>query len=131
VYRVEYGCDPWTNVPDHPTWCHAGHTITICKHLDSSVGSSNSDDPGELLVKAYKFGEHRPEYAGKESKLGKILSRQANKDKQMDHDVSTYVVSLEQIIGYGKGPIGLWPTEFVGEDGTGVQGLDKEKRLVC
>lgn len=131
VFRFEYGCDPWTNVPDHPTWCHAGHTVTICKYQDFTAGHNSTDDNVELLIKAYKFGEHRPDTGGKESKLGKILSRQANKEKQMDHDISTYVHSLEQIIGYGTGPIGLWPSEFVGEDGTGVRGLDKENRLVC
>jgi len=131
VMRVEYGYDPWINAPDHPNWCHAGHTIAICKCIENSNADS-LEGSGELIVRAFKFGENRPESGGREgNRIGKILSRQTNKEKQMDHDIASYIHSLKQVIGYGVGPAGLWPDQFVGEEGIGVEGLDKEKRLVC
>ena len=131
VMRVEYGCDPWINAPDHPNWCHAGHTIAICKCIDNS-NADNSEGSGEIIVRAFKFGENRPDSGGREGRMiGKILSRQTNKEKQMDHDIASCIHSLEQVIGYGVGSAGLWPDQFVGEEGIGVEGLDKEKRLVC
>jgi len=131
VIRVEYGCDPWINAPDHPNWCHAGHTIAICKYNENS-NMDKSERSSELMIRAFKFGDNRPESGGKEGKkIGKILSRQTNKEKQMDHDIASYVHALKEITRYGNGPVGMWPKRFVGEEGTGVEGLDKEKRLVC
>lgn len=130
VMRLEYGCDPWTNAPDHPNWCHAGHTIAI--KYNETTNADKLEGSDELIVRAFKFGDNRPDSGGREGKrIGKILSRQTNKEKQMDHDIASYIHALKQIAGHVKGSVGLWPRRFVGEEGTGVEGLDKEKRSVC
>jgi len=139
VMRIEYGSDPWINTPDHQTWNHAGHTISICKsekiEKDStSIGSNVNDSKlvnESIVVKAFKFGENRPD-SGSGKKIGKILSKLPNnnkQEKQLDHDIASYMNALRQISTNGSGI--LWPKRYAGEDGSGVQGLNKEKRLVC
>ncbi len=133
--RVEYGFDPWVNTPDHQTWCHAGHAICISQKAEwtSSGGNDKTNGgSGELVVRALKFGDNRPESGSKDAnKVRKILSRQMNKEKLQDHDISNYVRALNQISIYASKTEKLWPKRFAGEEGTGVQGLNKEKRLVC
>ncbi len=94
--------------------------------------TKNVNNTGEqiVIVKAFKFGENRPDSGGGK-KIGKILSKLPNnkQEKQLDHDISSYVHALDVI---SKNPsIIAWPRRFVGEEGTGVHGLNKEKRLVC
>jgi hypothetical protein len=153
IMRFEYGSDPWIHCPDHPAWVHAGHTIVIWRYepkADASgsnhrilrrtssdgVAYANSRD---LLVKAFKFGAVRPDSSGSTKGvgvgggIGKILHR--HRERNMDHEISSYVHALERIQTFentnSHNQEVSWPTVFVGEDGSGVQGLDHEKRLVC
>ena len=134
--RVEFGFDPWVNTPDHQTWSHAGHSICISQKSEPASANAGNDKntvgSGDLLVKALKFGHNRPEIGSKEAnKVRKILSRQMNKEKLQDHDVLNYVNALEQLSIYKATLHNMWPKDFLGEEGTGVEGLNKEKRLVC
>ncbi len=131
VMRVEYGCDPWVHTPEHLT--HAGHTISITLQQQSNkerkAGGEKltKDEPSpqnELLVRAYKFGNDRPDSASNGKYIGKKGNRQ---EKQIDHDLSSYLNAIEIV---AKDAF-AWPQQFVGEEGRGVQGLDSEKRLVC
>ena len=118
VMRIEYGCDPWVHAPDHPNWTHAGHTMSILPHEHSS---KEKDD---FLVRAYKFDNHCPDSPANTKYIGKKGNRQ---EKQVDHDISSYLEAIEII----SNDIFAWPTKFMGEEGFGVQGLNSEKRLVC
>jgi hypothetical protein len=133
--RVEYGFDPWINTPDHQNWRHAGHSISISLKSDSisnNTGLDKASGSGEFTVRAHKFGDVRPESGNKETgKVRKILSRPMNKEKLQDHNIANYVRALEQLTLFTSKSGTLWPTRFAGEEGTGVQGLNKEKRLVC
>ena len=148
VMRFEYGFDPWTYCPDHPMWVHVGHTIMISKceskidasgpnhrvlHRASSDGVVHANSKC-LSVKAFKFGAIRPDSSGSAKGvgggLGKILNR--HRERNMDHEISSYVHALEMIQTFDDSNNQVsWPISFVGEDGGGVQGLDHEKRLVC
>lgn len=144
VMRIEYGSDPWINTPDHHTWVHAGHTIAMYKgektvEKETSPSINNVNDSGKnvthvgeaiVIVKAFKFGDNRPDSGGGK-KIGKILSKLPNnkQEKQLDHVISSYIHALDQV-STGASAI-AWPRRFVGEEGTGVHGLNQEKRLVC
>jgi len=123
VMRFEYGSDPWIFAPEHPNWVHAGHSIVIVKSekekTKKNPDSSQNKNSDELLVQAYKFGDNM------DRKAGKVFSRRDKHVKQHDHDITSYLHAFENIPGIS------WPKGFVGEEGTGVQGLNKEKRLVC
>jgi pimeloyl-ACP methyl ester carboxylesterase len=153
VMRFEYGYDPWTYCPEHPMWVHAGHTIAITKReskLDAGGPSHHvvrralsdgvthaSSTSIDLLVKAFKFGAVRPDSSGSTKGavggggIGKILNR--HRERNMDHEISSYVHALERIQTFDDNSNNqvFWPLGFVGEDGSGVEGLDHEKRLVC
>ncbi|GFH48427.1 hypothetical protein CTEN210_04903 [Chaetoceros tenuissimus] len=124
IMRVEYGNDPWINAPEHPMWSNAGHALSII----NCSSNDNADTFDDYNVRALKFGDSRPDSKdGK--KIVRRISRHANKEKQLDHDISSYVLSIEHLSNLGI--VSGWPRHFVGEEGSGVQGLDKEKRLVC
>ena len=144
VMRVEYGSDPWTNAPDSPNWTHAGHSIVITlqvqpvkaggkgsgddEEAQPETAESNNNKQTTLLpqVLAHKFGNSRPISASTSGKLKTLLSRQANRQEKSDHDIASYIQGIEFI---SKASV-EWPKDFAGEHGTGVHGLDKEKRLV-
>ena len=118
---------------DNPTWTHAGHTISILPQSQSNKerkngnekASKDSNSPNnELLVRAYKFANERPDSAANGKFIGKKGNRQ---EKQIDHDIASYLSAIDIIANEGLS----WPTHFVGEEGRGVQGFNKEKRLVC
>ena len=89
-------------------------------NTDSSRRASNN----ELLVRAYKFGNDRPDSAANGKFKGKKGNRQ---EKQIDHDIASYLSAIESLTNEGTS----WPRKFVGEEGTGVRGFNEEKRLVC
>mmetsp|Transcript_18568 Transcript_18568/g.23372 ORF Transcript_18568/g.23372 Transcript_18568/m.23372 type:complete len:179 (-) Transcript_18568:119-655(-) len=133
VTRLEYGFDPWVHAPDNPAWTHAGHTISIIPQMQSSKERKGGNEKGnkdnnqnntELCIRAYKFGNDRPDSAANGKFIGKKGNRQ---EKQIDHDISSYLNAIELITKDGVS----WPRQFVGEEGTGVRGMNKEKRLVC
>lgn len=156
VMRFEYGSDPWISAPDSPAWVHAGHAIVIDSQMVKSntpsgksggdvVSSSNKTDKSSSqlptpsqkqsqLVRAYKFGDRPPAQATSGKFMGGLLSRHnANRqerakgsrhERQQDHDILSYIKAIELIT---KKDI-LWPQHFVGEEGTGVSGLNHEKR---
>jgi len=155
--RFEYGSDPWISAPDNPAWVHAGHAIVIDSHMvksNSSSGksggdvvsssntktdksSSQSPTPSQKqsqIVQAYKFGDRPPTQAVSGKFMGGLLSRHnsnrqerakgSRHERQQDHDILSYIKAIELIT---KKDI-LWPQHFVGEEGTGVSGLNHEKR---
>ena len=145
VIRLENGFDPWVYAPENPSYTHAGHTISIVPlsqankersqaNKERKGNSSNSNnvkggpkDVGmdDLDVKAYKFGNDRPGSAPN----GKFMGKKGNRlEKQIDHDISSYLGALGLI---ANKDINSWPRYFVGEEGSGVRGLNREKRLVC
>lgn len=142
VTRFEYGFDPWVHAPDNPTWTHAGHTVSILQQVQSSKERKGGNDKGnkdntqnnkdlsskslqiELLIRAYKFGNDRPDSAANGKFIGKKGNRQ---EKQIDHDIASYLNAIELVAKEGVS----WPRQFVGEEGTGVRGLNKETRRVC
>ena len=139
VMRLEYGSDPWINAPDSPNWTHTGHSIVMTsaggknvisgddKEAQPEVSETNSTKHPTSIpqVIAHKFGNNRPTSASTSGKLKTLMSRQWQ-EKQNDHDIASYMYGIEMISRAGS----EWPKDFAGEDGTGVHGLDKEKRLV-
>jgi len=150
VIRVENGSDPWIHTPDNPMWVHAGHNVVISSNVSKGgknnvAGdevSSNKSDKNLLAsqpqVKAYKFGDRplSPSDKSVNKFMGALRSRQGNRqerlrpgsrqERQQDHDISSYVKAIERTTTMGV----QWPIHFVGEGGTGVSGLNQEKRLV-
>jgi hypothetical protein len=134
IMRLEYGFDPWVHAPENPTWTHAGHTISILPqqfNKDRKIGSEKptkekdqNNTQHEYLIRAYKFGNDRPDSAVNRKFIGKKGNRQ---EKQIDHDLSSYL----NAIGAALKESSSWPRGFVGEEGSGVQGLNSENRLVC
>ncbi len=136
VVRLENGFDPWVHIPDNPNYTHAGHTISIVPQTQSGKerknNNNNTNEKGgakesvseDVVVRAYKFGNDRPDSAPNGKFIGKKGNRQ---EKQIDHDMSSYLGALEVIAKDNT----CWPRYFVGEEGSGVRGLNSEKRLVC
>jgi len=143
--RIENGYDPWVHSPDNPTWVHTGHTISIMpqsqvkkpEKIGNEKGNKDNDQSNcDLVVsqrstttepapsaRAFKFGDDRPDSAG-----GKFIGKKGKRqEKQMDHDMSSYLNAIELIHKDRYG----WPNHFVGEEGSGVRGLNEENRLVC
>jgi len=141
VMRFEYGSDPWINTPENPAWVHAGHAVVIDSQTTSSTvqkteKTSSQSQQLSQVVRAYKFGDRPiPPQAASTKFMGGLLSRhQANRqerakgtrqERQQDHDISSYIKAVEQAT---KRAITLWPRHFVGEEGGGVSGSNKEKR---
>jgi hypothetical protein len=125
VMRVENGFDPWVHAPDNPIWTHAGHTIIIIHSQPARKSLDNlQSNTSKYIVKAFKFGNDRPDSASN----GKFIGKKGNRlEKQMDHDMLSYLNVLDTV---SKDTF-AWPYRFVGEEGIGVQGLNQEKRLVC
>lgn len=157
VMRFEYGSDPWVNTPENPAWVHAGHAIVIdsqtsrggtvssgksglvdnasSTNVKTDKASSQSQQQPQA-VRAYKFGDRPTTSQAASSKfMGGLLSRQfsnrqerakgTRQERQLDHDILRYIRAVEQAT---QRDITLWPRHFVGEEGAGVNGSDKEKR---
>ena len=123
VQRIEYGSDPFVNLPEgSTTWVHAGHSIKI----SSKTENNNSHPP-----KAYKFDKHRPhpnsiELIVRQRIFGGKSIKKNKKQDESSNDIHSYVHVLEKFSCRGLS----WVKSFVGEDGKGVAGKNNEKRLL-
>ena len=112
VMRIENANDPKCLAPDAVHGSHVGHSIVLSKTHDGSG----------LVATAFKFDDDHDARKQRSSKPN-ILAAAFKKER----DITSYVSTLEQM---NQAKPRHWPTDFKGEDGTGVRGKDNEQRQV-
>lgn len=129
VIRIENGCDPYVRLPEDTNsvkWAHIGHTITVGDDYTGSSSTSTATTtttPHTSQAYAYRFDERRP------TKPNLFFWNDPKKVKAMkerDHEISSYVISLQQY----HDPSRPWVTNFVGEEGPGISGINDEVRCM-
>ena len=112
VMRIENANDPKCLAPDAAHGSHVGHSIVLSKTHDGSG----------IVASAFKFDDDHDARKQRSSKPN-ILAAAFKKER----DITSYVSTLEQM---HQAKPRQWPTDFKGEDGTGVRGKDNEQRQV-
>ncbi len=108
IFRIENSSDYFVDLPNSSPWHHLGHSIIIHKEKYSSEGI-------RVSAQAFKFGKKDT----KETKPKKVRLKS-------DHEMRSYLHTIESFTHRGY----PWMRNFVGEDGDGVMGSDKEERFV-